>query len=53
MIDSIRLIHSYYLIHGDIKMTNFMWSNYSVILMDLDQLGSESRPADMTYLYTF
>jgi len=21
--------------------------------MDLDQLGSESRPADMTYLYSF
>ena len=50
MIESVRFMHHHGLIHGDIKLSNFMYSNDIIILMDLDQMGSDKT--DMTYLYS-
>ncbi|KAM3132971.1 hypothetical protein pb186bvf_014967 [Paramecium bursaria] len=52
MIEAVRFIHQNHLIHGDIKPSNFMVSKQNVVLMDLDQLGSQLISADMTYLYS-
>lgn len=36
MVESVRFLHSMHLIHGDIKPTNFMVNDGTIILMDLD-----------------
>lgn len=37
MIESVKILHSNYVVHGDIKPSNFMvTSQFGIVLMDLD-----------------